>query len=342
MITLITGVPGSGKSQYAVKLILDAIQAKEDAIKQLPKLEKEGDQNKIEACKALIRDIYTDIAGFDHERIGTKESPPDWRDTPDGSLVVYDECQEHFGPDGQGRAKNPQIQALEKHRHSGHDLIFITQRERLLHAHIRDLVGRHYHIQRQYGTHNVKIYRRDETIDTKSRTLLESCDNFLWRYEKRLFDCYKSATVHTHKAALPTWLKSAAFGLVLAVLAMLFLGYKAFSFFSGKTVTDGAQAAAGVQVAEVRHDPLVVEVTRGRRPINGCVIWAQETECRCHDIDGRTVDSLSFDQCMIHARGSTLNFSSSTGYEKRGREAPEAKARSSGGPSSAPSASVVM
>lgn len=312
MITLITGVPGSGKSLYAVKLILEFL--------------KEG------------RTVFADIDGLNID--GVQSAPEDWRDTPDGSVVVYDECQQRFGPDGQGRAKNPSIQALEVHRHTGHDLVFITQRERLLHAHIRDLVGRHYHIQRQYGSHNVKIFRRDEAIDTKSKSALNSCDQTLWRYDKKLFDCYKSATVHTHKTSLPTWLKVSGAVALLGVIAFGFFLYQSIGFWTGETLADTVADAGGI--VRSGSDPLVVEVTRGRRPLNGCVVWAQETECRCHDIDGRTVDSLSFQQCMIHARGSTLNFHSPAGYEKRGREAPEAKARSSGGPSSAPSASVVM
>lgn len=307
MITLITGVPGSGKSQYAVKLILDLLDAKSKAIKELPKLEKEGNPDKIAACKANIREIYTDIAGFDHERFGTHETPADWRDTPEGSAVFMDECQERYGPDGSGRAKNPQIQALEKHRHTGHDLYFITQRERLLHAHIRDLVGRHFHIQRQYGSHNVLIFRRDELIDTKSRTALDRCDQIPWRYEKRLFECYKSATVHTHKAMLPAWLKKAVFGMVVGLALVLFLGYKSIGFFTGDQASEIIDPESEV-IASV--DGYSEPITVSKRPparLIGCVVWAQRSECRCHDVYGRVAD-LEFAQCMIHAEGSTLNF----------------------------------
>lgn len=300
MITLITGVPGSGKSLYAVKLILELI--------------KEG------------RTVFADIDGLNIE--GVEPAPADWRDTPEGSVVVYDECQQKFGPDGQGRAKNPAIQALEVHRHTGHDLIFITQRERLLHAHIRDLVGRHYHIQRQYGSHNVKIFRRDETIDTKSKSALNSCDQSLWRYDKKLFDCYKSATVHTHKTKLPTWLKMSAAGMALAIGAVIFFGFKSADFWTGDNIKNLTADATGIYSDSV---PDVIEVNRGQMPrsrLNGCVVWAAETECRCHDVYGRVADYLTFEQCMSHARGSTLNFSPHSGYE-RGRDASEAKARSS-------------
>jgi zona occludens toxin (predicted ATPase) len=310
MIYLVTGVPGSGKTLYAIKLILDFI--------------KEG------------RTVYADIDGLNID--GVLPAPDDWRDTPDGSVVVYDECQQKFGPDGSGRSKDTRVQALEVHRHTGHDIVFITQRERLLHTHIRDLVGKHFHIQRQYGSHVVKIFKREEVIQTSSRSVLERCDQELWKYDKSLFDCYKSATVHTHKFRIPTKLKAMFGGIAVLIVAVVFMFTSASDFFSGHSGFDNivASAEAGDSGA------MVVEVTRGRRPLNGCVVWSKETECRCHDIDGKVAEWMDFGSCMAAARGSTLNFSSHAGYEKRGRDEPEAKARSAGSPGSASSQLLPM
>ncbi len=314
MITLITGVPGSGKSLYAVKLILEYL--------------KEG------------RTVYADIDGLNIE--GVEKSPDDWRDTPDGSVVVYDECQQRFGPDGQGRAKNPTIQALEIHRHTGHDLVFITQRERLLHAHIRDLVGRHYHIQRQYGSHNVKIFRRDETIDTKSKTALNACDQTLWRYDKKLFDCYKSATVHTHSVKLPMWLKASVFGIIFLIGLALFFGYKSSDFWKGNTLSYTASDVTGYAATDA--DPVVIDVIKQQRPrLNGCYSWGDRTQCACLDIYGRPANWLTFEQCMRYSDGSWFNFSPHAGSEKRGGAKPATEARSAGVPGTAsPSHTVAM
>ena len=68
MITLITAVPGSGKTLHAIGLILKAL--------------SEG------------RAVYARIDGLLIDEV--KPAPDDWRDTPEGSLVIYDEAQEIF------------------------------------------------------------------------------------------------------------------------------------------------------------------------------------------------------------------------------------------------------
>ncbi len=303
MITLITGVPGSGKSLYSTKLILDLIKLKNDSIK---KLQKETDSNEIEKLQVNIREIYVDINGFDHERFGTKPTPEDWRETPDGSACFYDECQQKFGPDGGGRSKNPVIQAFEVHRHTGHDIYLITQRERLLHPNIRDLVGKHFHIQRQFGSKTVKIFSRDEVISTSSTAALNRCDMVPWQYDKKLFDVYQSATVHTHKFQMPNWLKIRLGALALLVLFALFMAFKSFDFFTGAVEYEVVADNSSVQYTD-GIDPLVVQVSKPNEHLMGCAVWDQGETCQCYTVNGHTAD-LSFSQCMRHAHGSTLAF----------------------------------
>jgi hypothetical protein len=292
MIYLITGVPGSGKSLYAVKLIREWIAENTEK-------ERRGEEP---------RGIYVDIDGFDHDGMGTHPAPDDWRDTPDGSIVVYDECQQRFGPDGRGRSSNPCISALETHRHTGHDIVFITQRERLLHAHIRDLVGRHYHIQRQFGSHTVKVYRRDEAIDTKSTSALNQCDVSVWRYDKTLFDVYKSATVHTHKRALPNWLKFSIGGMVAASVFVVFMVFQAKNFFSGDTAQEVLASNDPSRDPRMDSDPLVVNVSKKPSPaLIGCAVWAKRTRCECYDVHAVVVD-MEFEQCIRTADGSIMQF----------------------------------
>lgn len=313
MLTLITGVPGSGKSLWAVKMILEAIRAKEDATKRLPKLIEEGDAKRIAECQALIRDIYVDIDGFDHDTLGTKPAPEDWRQTPDGSLVVYDECQQRFGPDGSGRSKREDISGLEIHRHTGHDIIFITQRERLIHSNIRDLIGSHYHIQRQFGTHTVKVYHRAETMDTSSTAQLEKVDMSPWQYDKKLFQCYKSATVHTHKRQVPAWLKRSLVVMGLALVVSGYLFYQSLGFFSGTgQIAQAADSASPtVQHQAQPSTPFTSKSSNAPQPVRlmGCAAWARQTRCQCYSNDGSVAD-VEFEVCMSAVSGSTLAFAS--------------------------------
>lgn len=214
MLILVTGVPGSGKSLYSVDLIEKYIEANQILI-------KDGHEP---------REIYSDIDGLTIE--GVKQSPDDWRDAPDGSIVVYDECQQKFGPDGQGRSGRADIQEFETHRHRGFDIILITQHPKLLHAHIRRLVGKHYHVERMYGTQNAKIYQRDGQIDIDKQAQLSKLDNFVWSYPKKHFGKYKSATLHTHKAHLPKFLKRAIIGITIIGILIYFISPYAMKFFT--------------------------------------------------------------------------------------------------------------
>ncbi len=74
MIYLVTGVPGSGKTLFSIGMIHDWL--------------KEG------------RQVYADIEGLNID--GVEAAPDDWRDNPEGSVVVYDECQQKFPADGTG------------------------------------------------------------------------------------------------------------------------------------------------------------------------------------------------------------------------------------------------
>ena len=74
MITLITGTPGSGKTLRAMYLIKEAL--------------------------AQGRAVYTDIDGVSLDGVTTVEMDHDWRDTPEGSLVVYDEVQRRWPSTG--------------------------------------------------------------------------------------------------------------------------------------------------------------------------------------------------------------------------------------------------
>ena len=76
MITLITGTPGAGKTLYAVSLL-------DKYAKENIKLLQNGQEP---------RPLYADIDGLDME--GVEMPPDDWRDTPEGSVIFYDEIQE--------------------------------------------------------------------------------------------------------------------------------------------------------------------------------------------------------------------------------------------------------
>lgn len=194
MMTLITGTPGSGKSLYAVNML-------------------------VEKYLKTDRKIYCDIDGLKIE--GIEKSPDDWRTTPEGSLIIYDEAQRREVFDGRkrSRAVDDIVLEMDKHRHSGHDIIFITQSPTYLKPQILELIGEHYHVHRPYGAPLASIYFwRNAERKPSGRTAQQYTENkFLFRYDKKLFDYYTSAVEHTHKMRIPP--KLIAFMLLPIILA---------------------------------------------------------------------------------------------------------------------------
>lgn len=185
MITLITAVPGSGKTLFSISLI--------------------------DSANKERRSVYTNIEGLDKSKFDFPDliydAPADWRETPDGSLVIYDECQQsHLYPATaqRGLVNDERLTAMETHRHSGHDLVFITQAPTFVHHHVRKLVGEHFHFYRAHGVSGAMRYKWSHACDSPNdRQEQQRADSVMWRFPKKYFSYYQSATVHTHKFKIP-------------------------------------------------------------------------------------------------------------------------------------------
>ncbi|STZ63513.1 Zonula occludens toxin [Moraxella lacunata] len=122
--------------------------------------EREGEQN----FKFFlpVRTIYTNINNLkiDYARALTH----DWRDCPDGSIVVIDEVQLVPPYDDIKTKDDPIVQSLTIHRHRGFDFYFITQYPSLLHPTVKVLIGVHYHLTRPYGMKTV-VYQYGSAKD---------------------------------------------------------------------------------------------------------------------------------------------------------------------------------
>lgn len=279
MLILVTGVPGSGKTLYSVGL--------------LRKFLEEG------------REVFTNIDGLTLP--GCFPAPDDWRDAPDGSVVVYDECQQKFGPDGQGRSARNDIQEFETHRHRGMDILLITQHPKLLHAHIRRLIGRHHHVFRMYGSETAKVFTRDGQIDVDKPSALRDQDSTMWKYPKADFEVYKSATVHTHKRRLPSWLKRSLLGLAACVCLVLFVGYQARGFFSGSLPGEEPKKEESQPLPDYQFEMIASpdqsepEPTKPPDPvITGCITAPSRGKCGCLDGNDQWLQ-VTFDECMVIA-----------------------------------------
>lgn len=177
MIRLITGTPGSGKTLYTVSQIM---QIRE---------------------KAPERQIFTDIKGLRID--GVQEAPDDWRDTPDGSLIIYDEVQyRQQYTKKRGRNLNSMIVDLTTHRHTGKDIWLITQNPKFLHADVLAVVGEHYHIDRPMNAAFANVYKwRTAQENPNGVTVRRRAENApIFKYDKDLFQYYDSVDVDEENA----------------------------------------------------------------------------------------------------------------------------------------------
>ncbi|SUO96354.1 zonular occludens toxin domain-containing protein [Suttonella ornithocola] len=288
MITLMTAVPGSGKTLYAISLIDEA--------------NKSG------------RAVYQNIDGLKPEMFDNPsiifDAPADWRDTPDGSLVIYDECQQpHLYPANakRGLVEDERLTAMETHRHTGHDLVFITQAPTFVHHHVRKLAGQHIHFYRARGIHGAMRYEWSHVCDSPNdRKEQQRADSVMWKFPKQYYEYYQSATIHTHKFRMPAKLKLL---LCFLVPALVYLGYR-FMYFSMIKPSEPALAKASAaeqvastptlqteQQANVPNSPYNWTNTPETVPVMGCAANRKINRCMCFGANGVTLH-MPHAQCL--------------------------------------------
>jgi len=191
VLTLITGVPGAGKTLYALNLVK-------------ARAEKEG------------RTVYQSGIADCTLSWETLDDPAAWEKVPDGSLVLIDEAQRAFRPRGVGSVVPPHVAALETHRHRGLDIVLTTQHPNLVDANVRRLVGQHFHVVRRFGAQRAVIYEWPSAHEI-GKGSLDDALRHEFRYPVGAFAWYKSAELHTHKRHVP-------FRVIFLFLAPLIIG----------------------------------------------------------------------------------------------------------------------
>jgi len=152
----------------------------------------------------------------------------DWPDhCPSGSIVIIDEAQEIWPVRPAGSPVPSGLTALEKHRHKGYDVVFLTQHPMLLHTHARKICNEHHHYSRPFGTKRPIRYHSGSGFVNPSDTkeLKFSCTQKRIPLDTTTYPLYKSAEIHTHKSRVP-------FGVIkMWVLIALVLGLVGFCVY---------------------------------------------------------------------------------------------------------------
>jgi len=249
MIYLITGVPGSGKTLYAVSTLIQKLAAEKI---------KGDDGQEIE--RRVVIDGIPDLV-IPHEMMApplkSHEGKTDRGDgdglwnwhkwCKPGDVLVVDEVQRHWRPRGMSTKPPEEITMLETHRHLGVDFIIITQNPMLIDQNVRRLVGRHQHVRRLFGGARAAIYDWDGCSVDVHRT--GTATTTYWGYPKDAYKLYKSSELHTkQKQKIPIWLVVP----VLGIIGGIFLAPQAMA------VMTGAATGKGISSKKVEVPPPVL------------------------------------------------------------------------------------
>lgn len=252
MITLITGLPGNGKTLYAISWL--KAKAENEFVtaegKIVPRAKVTFDAKTGEPIGAAPRQVfYSGIA--DCMVPGWSEADPErWMDLPAGSIILIDEVQRIMRPRQHGTKVPEFVAQLETHRHKGVDLVLITQHPMLLDSNARRLTGQHFHVMRKGGTHLAIIH---EWAACKEQCMVnrEDSHKHTFTFPKETFALYKSAELHTHKRRIPARLL-----LLLAVpVVLVAIAVVLFMRFSGSKATAPAAATAAASSPTLAPSP---------------------------------------------------------------------------------------
>lgn len=181
MIYLWTATPGTGKTCYVVKQLVDKWTVQE---------------------KYKDRKIYHNINGLKID--GLHKAPDDFRECENGSIIIYDEAQDIDYYSVESKI-NPVCKALSKHRHRGFDIHFITQDPALLNKWVLKNVYMHYYFWRPAQAKNIEIYAFPRAIVSPTKADFKSAfDKRLWRFETYYLQYYQSTVLNTSEKVSST------------------------------------------------------------------------------------------------------------------------------------------
>ena len=238
MIYLITGTPGTGKTAFAVSSIINNREG-------LFKYETEDGE-------VVDRPLYfCHIDGLDEKALKAHrlteeqiQSAPLNEIVPQGSVVIVDEADYAYPTRAAAKEVPPYVKTLKELRHDGFTLILMTQHPSMLDSYLRNLVGKHWHLERkQVGTKLYEFYRCETNI--ASACAAKGVTSDFYKPDKRAFKYYKSASVHIKfkKKLHPVFY---GMGLLL-VCAPLFFYYSLGRF---KRYVGAEEQPAAVAIAE--------------------------------------------------------------------------------------------
>lgn len=310
MITVITGIPGMGKTSLCLDMMLKERGQRPLFVMGIPDL-------KVDHFPTPPVEEWTELRQ-------DKDDPSlmlPYFTFPERSVVIIDEAQRVYRPRAAGSKVPPHVAAFETHRHTGVDFWLLTQDAALIDSNIRRLVGRHIHIMPTIMGR--RLYEWPTIKDPESKTDRDLAAQRAYKPPRHVFKLYKSAEAHTKQ---PFRVPKPYYILGGCLIAASYLGVGAWNAIGGKITasekTVPASAQGGAQPRTVAGQaPLPIKRTYSdddfvprnfNRPesapvydeirevkqmpmIAGCI--ASRSKCVCYDQQGSRVPLVGDEYC---------------------------------------------
>ena len=238
-LILVSGLPGHGKTLYAVHLAKQYVESGTRVFSW-----------GLDGANSELFEVLPEDWSFS-----------DWQKLPSGSVVIFDEAHKLL-PTRTAGAPSKSISDLTEIRHFGLRFIFITQDPRNLDVFVRRLIGRHFHITRKMGFNGAIVRSFDKCADDPNDFHAQkNSTSELWKYPKDLFKLYTSATMHLVKPKVPKKV------ILYSLIAVLGLGFATYVFFTyaGKvqdgTIVPGSDSTSETSSFSSRDSSVSVEYT---------------------------------------------------------------------------------
>lgn len=259
-IRMVDGVPGSGKSYYAVKHLAETYFECDHAGFWKPKQQigKNGQDQKLVISTNLeglklphisLEDEIRKAGGVQYFFSHTYQEEIEKDD--EKRIYVVDEAQKYFRKRVSGDWSDTWFY-FEKHRHFGHDIYLLTQNPKKINVEITDLMEYRIHAKPRVRSVTGELsYQMISDGDIMKR--------FGCRPNQKIFDLYKSRRKgETEKISNPIMKK-----VFMAVVAVLFIGSLGFYFLYLRLHPESAQASTDIPIDKAVKNNSYVPVAHG-------------------------------------------------------------------------------
>lgn len=323
MITVCSGVPGSGKTAFVVDQLLNSKEYK--------------DRRLLTNIDGLIRD--------NTEFISSEELNKWYEICQPNDVIAFDEFQYAWPKRASNTKVPPAVAELDVHRHHGVDFFLITQGFGKIDQQLKtgEVVGQHYHFW-DSGLLTMFGYRNKTSwlhLEQNPISAIKRGKTSLYKPPRRVFKYYKSAEAHTKPKV------EKARVLYVILFALLFAAYFVYQSMQNNkerfTAHNNSQESQqqtqlssppqSVGVFTGSFDPKLLDPVDSRYPesmpifdgarplkavrqIRGCMKSSKSKTCKCFDADGVLIKDTDLATCEAFLSGEYYTpFSSQSGSQ---------------------------